>query len=59
MEPCCRELLDVTVTIAGRANGERGVAHLLKMVFLEPAMLAAVFIDWHGSLLETEPISLT
>jgi hypothetical protein len=44
--------------VAGRANGEHGIVHFLKMVFLKPAMLAAVFIDRHGKLLETEPISL-
>jgi len=53
-----RELPDVTVAVAGWANGEHGIAHFLKMVFLEPALLAAVFIDRHVFLLEAEPVSL-
>jgi hypothetical protein len=58
LETCRRELFDVTITVAGWANGEQGVAHFLKMFFLEPAMLTAILINWHENLLETEPISL-
>jgi hypothetical protein len=58
LEACDRELPDVTVIVAGRANGEHGIVHFLKVLFLEPAMFAAVFIDRHEDLLEAEPVSL-
>ena len=47
LEARYRKLPDVLVTVAGWANGEHSIAHFLKMVFLEPALLATVFIDWH------------
>jgi hypothetical protein len=47
LESCRRELPDVVIAIAGRANGEHGIAHFLKMIFLKSALLATVFIDWH------------
>jgi len=53
-----RELPDVTDTVAGWANGEHGIAHFLKMVFLEPTLLATIFINWHENLLKIEPVSL-
>jgi hypothetical protein len=43
-------LLKVGFCTAGRTGGERGIAHLLKVVFLMAASAAAILVDRHDEL---------